>query len=229
MIAVSLIGYKNSGKTTLGVSLARELKARGRSVSVVKHAGHFTEPEGADTAQYKAVADMVVGISEGETLVSWPKERPLLELLPLIKTDVLLVEGGKKLGYLPRIVILGEKDGELEAEELSRGLALAVVRKGTADPAALAGLILDKGFLLPGLSCGACERKGCTQLTREIVAGTASFEECVVTGGGTVTIKVDGAELAVNPFVARFMASGLRGMLSELKGFSPGTIEITLE
>ncbi len=229
MIAVSIIGFKNSGKTTLGVKLVQELKKRGKSVAVVKHAGRFDEPKGADTAKYKAVADMVVGLSPGETLVSWPEERSLLSILPLLSSDVLLVEGGKKLGYLPRIVLLGENDGELEAEELSRGLALAVTNKKEADPAALADLILAKGFLLPGISCGACGRKGCTQLTRDIVAQKADLGECVTNNEASVSIKVNDSELAVNPFIARFLAAGLKAMLAELKGFGPGKVEITLE
>lgn len=229
MIACALIGYKNCGKTTLGVKIARELKALGNSVAVAKHAGHFDEPKASDTAQYKQVADLVLGLAQSETLVSWPGERSLLSLLPLVDADVLLVEGGKKLGYLPRIVVLGPDDGVLEAEELSRGLALATVRREEADPATLARLILDKGFLLPGLSCGACGRKGCTQLTRDIVCGNGSVEECVTASNEGVSVRVNGTELAVNPFVGRFLAAGLKGMLAELKGFGPGKIEITLD
>lgn len=230
MIAASLIGYKNSGKTTLGVKIAEELKKRGLRVAVAKHAGHFDEPEGADTARYKQVADAVVGLSAGESFVSWPGERTLASLLPFLQADVLLVEGGKKLGWLPRIVLAdADVDADDVAEKLDRGLALAVTSKEQADPAGLAALIVERGFVLPALSCGACGHKGCTELAREIVTGIATVDECVVRAEDSIRITVGGEPLALNPFVARFFRAALTGMLSELKGFGPGPVNITME
>jgi molybdopterin-guanine dinucleotide biosynthesis protein B len=229
MIACSIIGYKNSGKTTFIVKLVEELKKLGKTVAVVKHAGHFDEPDGVDTARFKQVADMVLGLGMEETFVSWPKERSLLSLLPLVKADVLLVEGGKKLGYLPRIVLLRPDDGETDADELSRGLAIHTARREQADPAKLAKLILDKCFLLPGLGCGACGRKGCTLLARDILSGNGDIAECRVLSEDAVSIRIDGKTLAVNPFVGQFLAAGLKGMLGQLKGFTPGKIEITVK
>jgi len=43
-----------------------------------------------------------------------------------------------------------------------------------------------------------------------------------------MTVTVDGRELVLNPFVERILVSGIRGLLSELKGFGPGAISIRI-
>ncbi|WP_022660275.1 molybdopterin-guanine dinucleotide biosynthesis protein MobB [Paucidesulfovibrio longus] len=239
MKAISLVGYKNSGKTTVGVALVATLKARGLNVAAAKFSScGFDEPEHADTRQYKAVADTVLGLSEKESFVSWPGERGLLRMLPLLEADVLVVEGGKSLGYMPRIIV-GREDAVLddfEGEALDPALALGTFGGATIadkplikDINALADLVMEKGFLLPGLSCGGCGRKGCRALARDIVAGTATVHECVTTGDSGISVSVNGAELALNHFVARILASGLKGMLGELKGYVPGKVKIEFE
>ncbi|MGE4291964.1 MAG: molybdopterin-guanine dinucleotide biosynthesis protein MobB [Desulfovibrio sp.] len=239
MKAISLVGYKNSGKTTVGVALVSVLKARGLNVAAAKFSGSgFDEPEHADTRQYKNVADTVLGLSEKESFVSWPGERGLLQLLPLLEADVLVVEGGKSLGYLPRVIV-GREDAVLddfEGEALDPALALCTFGGATipgkpllTDINALADMVLEKGFLLPGLSCGGCGRKGCRALARDIVAGTATVHECVTTGGSDISVSINGAELALNHFVGRILAAGLKGMLGELKGYVPGKVKIEFE
>ncbi|SKA73582.1 molybdopterin-guanine dinucleotide biosynthesis protein B [Paucidesulfovibrio gracilis DSM 16080] len=238
MKAISLVGYKNSGKTSLGLELVRILRQRGHSVAVAKCSSHgFSETEDTDTRRYKDVAQTVLGLSESESFISWPEQRDLLRLLPLLETDVLVVEGGKTLGYLPRVILsrAGVNPEPVDDKALDPSLALATFGDaqlpGTPhlqDAEALADLVLDKGFLLPGLSCGGCGRKGCRGLARDIVAGRATVEECVATGG-EVDITVNGAPLPLNPFVARMLGAGLKGMLAELKGYSAGKVKIEFD
>ena len=231
MNAIAIIGFKDAGKTHLGLALAKALKQRGLRVAVAKFSDcGFDEREGADTAQYKQVVDAVLGLSGSESFVSWTGRRTLADLAPLVVegergADVLIVEGGKEQEHLPRIVIA--KDAG-DAAELDRGLAVAVVDREQADPEALADLVLQRGFLLPGLDCGACGREDCGGLARDIVAGQASPDDCQARGG-LMTVRLDGREVPLNPFVARILASGLSGMLSELKGFGPGRVEIILD
>lgn len=239
MKAISIVGYKDSGKTTLGVALVSALKARGLHVAAAKFSeSGFAEPENTDTHKYKAVADTVLGLSEQESFVSWPGERGLLRMLPLLEADVLVVEGGKSLGFLPRIIV-GREDAVLddfESEALDPALALATFggarlpdKPLLTDVNVLADLVLDKGFLLPGLSCGGCGRKGCRALARDIVAGTATIHECVTTGDPGLSVSVNGSDLAVNHFVARILASGIKAMLGELKGYVPGKVKIEFQ
>ncbi len=231
MHAIAIIGFKDAGKTHLGLELAKSLKQRGLRVAVAKFSDcGFSEREDSDTSRYKKVADGVIGLSGVESFVSWPKRRPLSDLAPLMTdgsygVDVLLVEGGKEMEYLPRIVIAKDK---AEAEQLDRGLALAVVSRETADPEKLAELAVNSGFLLPGLDCGACGREDCGGLARDIVAGDASPDDCQARGGA-MTVHVNGRKLDFNPFVSRIISSSLTAMLAELKGYGPGKIEITVD
>jgi molybdopterin-guanine dinucleotide biosynthesis protein B len=233
MRAIAVVGFKKSGKTTLALELARELKKLGRSVTLAKHSHHgFDERTDADTARFRERADMVLGFSPGGSFVSWPDERPLTDLLPLVTTDFLVLEGGKSLGIMPRILIAPD---EATARELDPELALAVYGDAaveglmaTRDVAGLARIASNEGFLLPGLDCGACGRENCRGLAADIVAGDATVEDCKALAG-EIRITVGGRPLPLNPFVERFLKSGIRGMLAELKGFGPGPVDIHLD
>lgn len=173
-----------------------------------------------------------MGFSPGGSFVSWPGERSLADLIPLVNTDFLVLEGGKTLGLMPRIIIA--KDDET-ARDLDPELALAVYGDNaldelmaTRDVAGLARIAANGGFLLPGLDCGACGRKDCRALAVDIVAGEASVDDCKALSG-SIRITVDGKPLPLNPFVERILQSGIKGMLSELKGFGAGAVDIHIE
>ncbi|MGE4506683.1 MAG: molybdopterin-guanine dinucleotide biosynthesis protein MobB [Desulfovibrionaceae bacterium] len=243
LAAVCIVSRRNSDKTALGLALARELKALGKSVAVVRHTGHHQRPDGVctpdtpDTAQYKLLADAVLTLSPEETALTWPRERTLLEMLPLLTADVLLVEGGERLGWLPRIVLTRPEaecapasfDGDDDAEALDRGLALAVTTREQADPAGLARLVLERGFALPGVSCGACGRKGCAAFARDMVAGRATLDECVTANQSLVKIVCSGSTFTINPSRAGQFATGLRALLAGFGIPASGALTITLE
>lgn len=233
MRAIAVVGYKKSGKTTLALELARELKKLGHSVTLAKHSHHgFDEKAETDTARFREQADMVLGFSPGGSFVSWPVERAVTDLLPLVTTDFLVLEGGKTLGILPRIIIAPD---EATARDLDPELALAAYGDAayeglmaTRDVAGLARIAANEGFLLPGLDCGACGRENCRALAADIVSGEATIEDCKAQGG-SIRISVGGKQLPLNPFVERILGSGIRGLLAELKGFGPGPVDIHLD
>ncbi len=233
MRAIAVVGFKKSGKTTLALELAQALRAQGFSVTLAKHSHHgFDEKPDTDTGRFRAAADLVMAFSPGGGFLSWPEDRPLSELLGLVRTDFLVLEGGKTVGHLPRVIIAGD---EATARELDPELALAsygdAVIPGlgaTRDVAELARLAVDKGFLLPGLDCGACGRENCRALCADIVAGSAGVADCKALSG-SLRVTVNGAQLAMNPFVERILQSGIRGLLQELKGYGPGPVEIRLD
>lgn len=121
--AMAVVGRKNSGKTTLLVGLAAELASRGHRVGAVKFSHHALDRADRDTGKLGEHAHAVVGMSPGETSLFLKEERSVQQMLPWMDVDVLLVEGGKNLASLPRILTGSEAEQD---QELDQGLALAV-------------------------------------------------------------------------------------------------------
>lgn len=230
---VSIVGFKKSGKTALMLDLARELTARGVTVGAVKFTHHGLDAAGTDTARFGEACVSVAGIGPKETALRWNTARQLQDVLPLLGADVVLVEGGKALTWLPRIVVLGSGEDETT---LSRGLALASWGAGclpgvrrVESVAELASLVEERGFALPGLDCGGCGRASCHELAQEIVSGNVTAKACVALRP-KLCIRVGGQQLSLNPFIDRLVTATLRGLLTELKGNIPGQrVEIVLE
>jgi molybdopterin-guanine dinucleotide biosynthesis protein B len=92
----------------------------------------------------------------------------------------------------------------------------------------LAELVLQQGFLLPGLDCSACGYATCGELARSIVSGGDSEGSCQAVPSD-LEILVNGQPLALNPFVRQLISGTLTGMLSSLKGYAPGPVTIRME
>jgi len=102
-----IVGWKNSGKTTLVAALVREFSARGLSVSTVKHAHHAFDLDrpGKDSYLHRdAGAREVLIASHGRWALlhelRGAAEPPLSELLRhMSPVDLVLVEGFKHGGH----------------------------------------------------------------------------------------------------------------------------------
>jgi len=103
MKTLHIVGYKNSGKTTLITRWVRLLKNRGFSVAVLKHHGHGGQPvmpdSRTDTMQFfdnGAAVSIVAGGGAVQLLLNEEPEFTELKLLATIrKPDILLIEGYK--------------------------------------------------------------------------------------------------------------------------------------
>ncbi len=226
MRAVALVGWKKSGKTTLAVALAEELARRGVRVGALKHSHHGFDSPGTDTARLGAVCPVVAGLSPRHTMVGWNEAKSPQDLFPLLGAEVVLVEGGKDWGWLPRILVVpggGEDPMSLVAgRELGVfGPSSVAGLPATEDVAVVADWVLSRGFLLAGLDCEACGRASCAELAAAIVAGEAQPEDCVARQP-RLRVACGGQELALGPFVERLVRSTLVGLMSELKGYVPG-------
>lgn len=233
MQAVSITGFKNSGKTTLILHLAEALERMGKSVAIVKRSHHTLDKPTTDTGRSRKPGRTIVALGEQESALFWGNERPLHQLLSMVQSDVLLVEGGKSRYWLPRVLCLHDVS---EAEALHKGLAIASYG---AVPASclphftlesiqsLAELVLEKGFMLPDLNCGACGQESCHGLAQNIVAGAAVIDDCVALQAD-VQVQINGQPVGINPFTARIFGGAVRGMLRELKGVSTGKVQVTL-
>ncbi|HET7229792.1 MAG TPA: molybdopterin-guanine dinucleotide biosynthesis protein B [Longimicrobium sp.] len=112
--AVCIIGRKNSGKTTLTVALAAELKRRGRRIATIKHGHHAfeTDQPGRDSWRHfnegEAEATLMAGTgkvalvmrTEGEP----DPERLVAEFYAGRGYELVLIEGWK-YGALPKIEV----------------------------------------------------------------------------------------------------------------------------
>jgi len=237
MKAIQIVGFKKSGKTTLAAKLARELKSRGVSLAAAK----FTHHERLD--QDKADTQVLMDACEGpvaffgpeETALFWNKRRYLPDLLPLMNADVLIVEGGKTLGYMPRVILPRSAEDIEELDDENVRLALGSYGEVEVpglpriqSVAELADLTLSRGFILPGLNCKACGLTSCRRMAAKIVEGKATPDDCAAEHAG-MTVTVNGRAMGLNPFVENIIKEGIRGMLSQLKGFAPGKVKISFD
>ncbi|MED4753264.1 molybdopterin-guanine dinucleotide biosynthesis protein B [Brevibacillus choshinensis] len=109
---LQLVGYSDSGKTTLLTKLIAHFEQSGMRVGVVKHdGGHDFEwdQQGKDTWRYReAGASLVAITSETKTVIHEQRPTPLPQLIERLTqagADLILVEGFKREGY-PKLVLL---------------------------------------------------------------------------------------------------------------------------
>lgn len=106
---VQIVGYSDSGKTTLIASLIRHLTRVGWQVGAMKrHAGELEmDQRGKDSWRHReAGADRVAVTAANQTALIIPRHLDLAELLPLFRgLDLVLVEGFKGALY-PKLVVV---------------------------------------------------------------------------------------------------------------------------
>lgn len=233
MKGVQILGFKKTGKTTLCQALMACIRERGLTPCALKCTHNpGLDKDDTDTDRFLAHCKTVGALAARESAVFWNAPRSLPGMLSLLSGDVLVMEGGREHAVAPRVLVLDDPD---DADRLSRGeLILAVFGEvpvpglpQVTDVDALLDLILARGFVLPGLDCGACGRDGCGGLAADILAGRATADDCVARATA-MTVRVGGTVLSMNPFVERILRSGIAAMLGELKGFGPGPIEIRI-
>ena len=241
---VGVIGYQNSGKTTLTRALAHELTSRGHQVAVIKHLSHHLDLPGKDTAILGEVVDQVGFISPQGSGVFWTKSLSLEDAIPYLEADIILVEGFKAEKTFPKIACLRGRSDDMDlfdglaicavgpADQLERldvpsfgGLRTPLL--GRDDVGKIADLVAQKGFKLPSLDCGACGYERCYDMARDVVAGAASVEDCISLQPST-EVTIDGRVMPINPFISSIVRGTILGLLSSLKGFRKGKIEISI-
>jgi molybdopterin-guanine dinucleotide biosynthesis adapter protein len=118
-----VVGWKNSGKTTLMVGLIGELARRGYAVSVIKHAHAKFEidHEGRDSFKMRQAGACQVALSSSRrfALMRELGNAPEMSFADLLayagRCDLLLVEGYKREAF-PKIEI--RRDGAASREPL---------------------------------------------------------------------------------------------------------------
>jgi molybdopterin-guanine dinucleotide biosynthesis adapter protein len=119
-MVMQLVGYSNSGKTTLLTKLIPLLEQAGLRVGVIKHdGGHDFEIDqaGKDTWRYREAGATLVAITS-QTKTAIIEQRPLplpslVERMGAAGADLVLVEGFKREDYPKLLLIRKPEDQEL--------------------------------------------------------------------------------------------------------------------
>jgi len=199
---VSFVGKSGSGKTTLLEKVVAELTRRGIKVGTVKHDAHGFEidHEGKDSWRHKRAGARTVVLASSEkiavikdTEAEWPPARLVNSFITDV--DVVVAEGFKESGF-PKIEVLREAN------------SIALV---CGDNPLLVAVATDIAGLNPGVPVFSIDDFTAIAdlIERDIIAGFKA---------AAVTVMVDGAPVALNPFVEGMVKDGISGMLSTLKG-----------
>ncbi|MDN7228014.1 molybdopterin-guanine dinucleotide biosynthesis protein B [Planococcus sp. N064] len=134
---LQIVGFKNSGKTTLMNQLIERAQTSGRKVSAIKHHGHGGKPElppkETDSTQFLA-SGAASSLVYGDGLVQMHLEEPEADLERFIRfsllanPDLILIEGFKAASY-PKIVLVRSQEDWRELGALSN-IQLVIVHDG---------------------------------------------------------------------------------------------------
>lgn len=240
MKVIGITGYKKSGKTTLILKLSDELIKKGYKVAVIKHINESIDQVNADTSKYKEVLTQVAAITPEDSVIFLKNKKNLEEIMKYFEADIILIEGFKREKTFPKIVCLRK---ESEKAELFDGLQLCTVGFVPKDVnlnifdfnilidediKEIANIVVEKSFKLPNLNCGECGYKDCYGLAQEIVKGNKTLDDCSPLEPSTL-VKLNGEIISMNPFISKIVKNTIIGLLSSLKGFIRGDIEIKIK
>ena len=118
MKVFGVIGWKNSGKTSLMERLVTEISGRGLSVSTVKHVHHAVDLDqpGKDTWRHRQAGAREVILASAERLAILVEHRGAEPELPavlarLAPVDLVLVEGYKRDAH-PKVEVWRKETGQ---------------------------------------------------------------------------------------------------------------------
>lgn len=128
---IQVVGFKNSGKTSLVCNMIQWAAESGISVSSCKHHGHGGKPdvvEGTDSTLHQRAGAAISGV-EGDGMLQlaisksdW-KLDDILSIYSYMKTDLVIVEGYKREGY-PKIVLLRNQSDQRILQEIENVVAV---------------------------------------------------------------------------------------------------------
>ncbi len=246
MKVFSVIGLTGSGKTTTIEAIIKELKARGKSVGSVKeiHYGAFSlDSEGKNTYRHRqAGADTVTARAHHETDIMFKGHIDIYEVLKNYREDYVVLEGVRD-ALVPNISVCKEEEepelnsltiavsGRFSNNNIKSVKGLPVIN-AEKNPSEIVNLIEKKvPDLWPNVKeecCGLCG-ENCERLLSKYLRGEADKNICVL-NKSNVTLKLDGRDIAIVPFVQAVISKVVKGVVSELKGYNEGSqIEIIIK
>ncbi|MET3728993.1 molybdopterin-guanine dinucleotide biosynthesis protein B [Fictibacillus halophilus] len=112
-VILQVVGYQNSGKTTLISKLIKKLAEHHLHAGVIKHHGHGDRVDlndsGKDTELHRSAGAYITCVTSYESsILTLNSELPLSKAIALYETlemDCILIEGYKNIQF-PRVVLL---------------------------------------------------------------------------------------------------------------------------
>ena len=213
MKVVSVVGKKNSGKTSLTIKIIKSLIKRGYKVATIKHSHHTMEmdKENTDTWKHKqAGSQVVVGIGSTtffnvRNIIELDRLLFLIDLIDDI--DFVVIEGFKKYNY-PKIATSPEVVDEYTIKEVD---SFKITSEEIED---LIDTIEEKSYGITNtLYLNECGYNNGDAIAKESIKGNINTEEL---DSVDVSLSVDEKVVGVNEFVSDFMKQTIIGMLKTL-------------
>ena len=213
MKIVSIVGKKNTGKTSLTVKVIEELTKRGHNVASIKHSHHSIEmdKENTDTWKHKqAGANLVVGVGS-TTFFNARQEMDLNRILFLIKHmgefDFVIIEGYKSYNY-PKIITSPNVRDEYTIAEVD---SFTIDEEGVSE---LADLIEQRGHdIVDTLFANNCGFNNGEAIAKEIREGNLTIDDL---DNVHSYLSIDGHVVGLNRFVSDFLKQSVNGVISTL-------------
>ena len=213
MKIASVVGKKNTGKTSLTVKIIEELTRRGYNVASIKHSHHSIEmdKENTDTWKHKqAGANLVVGVGS-TTFFNARKEHVLNRILYLLKHfgnfDFVIIEGYKSYNY-PKIITSPNVRDEYTIKEVD---SFTIDAQGVSE---LADLIEERGHdIVATLFANNCGYNDGEAIAAEIRNGNLNVEDL---DDVQAYLSIDEKVVGLNRFVSDYIKQSILGVISTL-------------
>ena len=213
MKIVSIVGKKNTGKTSLTVKVIEELTKRGYNVASIKHSHHSIEmdKENTDTWKHKqAGANLVVGVGS-TTFFNVKKEHNLNRILYMLKHfddfDFVVIEGYKRYNY-PKIITSPDVKDDYTINEVD---SFTIDEEGVSQ---LVDLIEERGHdIVDTLFANNCGFNNGEVIAREIRQGNLSVDDLDTIHS---YLSIDGKVVGLNRFVSDYFKQSVTGIINTL-------------
>ena len=213
MKIVSIVGKKNTGKTSLTVKVIEELTKRGYNVASIKHSHHSIEmdKENTDTWKHKqAGANLVVGVGS-TTFFNARQEMDLNRILFLIKHmdnfDFVIIEGYKSYNY-PKIITSPDVRDEYTIKEVD---SFTIDENGVSE---LADLIEERGHdIVDTLFANNCGFNDGEAIAAEIRQRNLTVDDLDKTHS---YLSIDDHVVGLNRFVSDYLKQNVLGVINTL-------------
>ncbi|MFH1963591.1 MAG: molybdopterin-guanine dinucleotide biosynthesis protein B [bacterium] len=216
---VSIVGRKNSGKTTLIKGVVPELKKKGYRIGIIKHHWHELSLEdvdrvGKDTYEHQLCGAEAVVLSASNKLMLFQavEEHQCIDNIShtyLRNMDIILAEG-YKLENKPKI--------EVFRQEIGRDQGLLCDQKKDN----LVAVVSDSEFDITVPCFGLPDYSMVADFLEKKFIQPKKLQ--------TVELTVDGKNIFLNSFVRKIMEKTILGMIITLRGVpeTPQKVEVTI-